>query len=134
MEAAYPIQQPSVEWHLHRRHSLLLPQLAEQNWWPSLAREFHAHSGLIQAPKQQAIQALGSGLLPFQGKEANSLPHLLLNIVPSLVRLDEPDQRIQATAESSYSLTQVENQVNSCMQLFSASGTQPHPHPWLGQK
>ena len=44
----------------------------QQLWWPHLTKEFSAHSGLIWVPKEWAIQALSSVLLPFQGREANS--------------------------------------------------------------
>lgn len=65
-----PIQQPYIKYHLNREHSWLPPS-AEQNWWTHLTREFSAHSDLIWIHRQQAVQALGTILLPYQGREAN---------------------------------------------------------------
>lgn len=108
---------------------------AEQNQCPHLNKEFSAHSGLIWVIKQYSVQDLYPVLLPYQGREVNSQPCLLLSMVLSpyhLVNLTRQSRQLQSL---SCSLTWVRKQVISAIQLFLARGIPPSlepeqlPHP-----
>lgn len=90
--------------------------------WPYLTREFRAQSCLILVPRQQATCALGSVLLPPQGREANSQPRLLLSVVP------RPDHLPSLPRKPRDSLADAGNKASSPVRLFSTSRWY-HPQP-----
>lgn len=100
---------------------------------PHLTREFGIHSGLIQLPKQWTVQVLSSILLPYQHREANSGPHLQLNMPWHVLRLTRESRQPQ---NQPYILTCMGKQVSSpanCSQpeaepLCLSSEFGQHPH------
>lgn len=83
------------EWHLNGQHSLWFSSYAEQNWRPHMTRELGIYTWLIWFLRQ-LVQALGSVMLPCQGKDANLQP-----IYNWIELSSKADQRIQGTMKPS---------------------------------